>query len=137
MAYHIQRVDYFYTIVNDQPGEAYQVLSQLAGLGVNLLAFHGVPMGPMRTQLILFPEETPKMTMAARKAGWRLDGPHHAMLVQGDDKLGALADIHQRVNEANVHISASTGVADGRGGFGCILYLRPEEFERAASALGL
>jgi len=137
MAYRIRRVDYFYTTINDEPGQAYQVLSHLAGLGVNLLAFHGVPMGPMRTQLTLFPEDTPKMIVAARKAGWHLDGPHHAMLVQGDDELGALAAIHMKVYEAKVNISASTGVADGRGGFGYILYMRPEEFERAAAALGL
>ncbi len=137
MAYRIRRVDYFYTTVNDEPGEAYQLLSHLAGLGINLLAFNAVPMGPMRTQLTIFPEESSKLIAAAHKAGWHLDGPHHAMLVQGDDELGALARIHMKVFEAEVNISASSGVADGRGGFGYILYLRPEQFERAAGALGL
>jgi hypothetical protein len=34
MAFKIRRVDYFYTTVKDEPGEAYKVLSLLAGLGV-------------------------------------------------------------------------------------------------------
>jgi hypothetical protein len=32
-------------------------------------------------------------------------------------------------------VFASTGVADGRGGYGYIIFVRPEEYERAAEAL--
>lgn len=60
MSFTIRPVDYFYTTIRDQPGEAYNLLSQLAGLGVNLLAFSGIPLGPMHTQLTLFPEDTTK-----------------------------------------------------------------------------
>ncbi|MDZ7623028.1 MAG: hypothetical protein U5J96_01085 [Ignavibacteriaceae bacterium] len=56
-------------------------------------------------------------------------------LVQGDDELGALADIHQVLYEANVNVYASNGVTDSRGCFGYLLYVRPEEYERAAAAL--
>ena len=45
MAYRIRRVEYYYTTVEDQPGEAYKLLSRLASLGVNLLAFTAV-LGP-------------------------------------------------------------------------------------------
>lgn len=137
MAYTIRRAEYFYTTVDDEPGEGYQLLSQLAGLGVNLLAFTGMPVGPMRTQLTLFPEEPARMIEAARKAGLALDGPHAALLVQGDDELGAFARIHVRLFEAQVNVYASSGVADGRGAFGYILYVRPEDFARALQALGV
>ncbi|PYQ11202.1 MAG: hypothetical protein DMH00_08690, partial [Acidobacteria bacterium] len=137
MAHTIRRADYFYTTIDDEPGEAYQLLSELAGLGVNLLAFTGMPVGPMRTQLTLFPEDSSKMMDAARKAGWILDGPHTALLVQGDDELGAFAKIHVKLYEAKVNVYASSGVADGRGAYGYLLYVRPEEFERAATAMGL
>jgi prephenate dehydratase len=49
MAFNIRRVDYFYTTVKDEPGEAYKVLSMLANLGINLLAVTAVPFGPMNT----------------------------------------------------------------------------------------
>ena len=42
MPYRIRRVEYYYTTVEDQPGEAYKLLSRLASLGVNLLAFTAV-----------------------------------------------------------------------------------------------
>ena len=38
MAFNIRRIDYFYTTVKDQPGEAYKVLSLLASLGINPVA---------------------------------------------------------------------------------------------------
>jgi len=137
MAFRIRRVEYFTTTVQDQPGEAYKLLSQLADLGLNLLAFTAVPVGPLRAQLTIFPEDPLKMADAARKAGLVLDGPHPALLVQGDDELGALARIHAKLYEANVNVYASSGVADGRGSFGYVVYVRPEEYERAASALGV
>ena len=55
MAYRIRRVEYFHATVVDEPGEAYKVLSALAGLGVNLVAFTAVPVGPDRTQLTALP----------------------------------------------------------------------------------
>lgn len=137
MASSIRRVEYFTTTVQDQPGEAYKLLSQLADLGLNLLAFTAVPVGPLRAQLTIFPEDTLKMADAARKAALVLDGPHPALLVQGDDELGALARIHAKLYEANVNVYASSGVADGRGSFGYVIYVRPEDYERAASALDI
>jgi hypothetical protein len=135
--FSIRRVEYFTTTVQDRPGEAYKLLSQLADLGLNLVAFTAVPVGPLRAQLTIFPDDPRAMTTAARKAALVLDGPHPALLVQGDDELGALARIHAKVYEANVNVYASSGVADGRGSFGYVIYVRPEDYERAAAALGV
>ena len=66
-----------------------------------------------------------------------MDGPHPAFLVQGDDELGALAQIHQALFEANVNVFASSGVTDGRGSFGYVVYVRPDDLRRAEEALGL
>jgi hypothetical protein len=133
----IRRVDYFNTTIRDQPGEGYKLLAQLAELGLNLVAFTAVPVGPNSTQLTLFPEDSGMMQSAAQRAGMRLEGPHPAFLVQGDDKLGALARIHEELFEASVNIYASSGVTDGRGTFGYLIYVRPEDYERAAVALDL
>jgi hypothetical protein len=57
--------------------------------------------------------------------------------VQGDDELGALTDIHNKLHQANVNVYASSGVTDGKGSFGYVVYIRPEEYERAVSALNV
>ncbi|UCG75771.1 MAG: hypothetical protein JSV95_00085 [Gemmatimonadota bacterium] len=137
MATQIRRVEYFYTMVKDEPGEGFRLLSQLAEMGIGLLAFSAVPLGPLYTQLTVFPQDSGKLLSESRRAGLELDGPHPALLAQGDDVLGALAGIYERLAAAGVNVYASTGVADDRGGFGHIFYIRPEEFLQAARALGL
>jgi len=135
MPFSIRRVEYYYSNVKDEPGAAYRILSQLAGLGVNLLAFTAVPTGPTRAQLALFPENDGKLTSAARQAGLVLDGPHRALLAQGDDELGALAGVHEKLYRANVNVFASSAIAAGAGSFGHIIYVRPEDYDTAAKAL--
>ena len=137
MAFAIRRTEYFYATVREEPGAAHRILSQLAGLGVNLLAFSAVPVGPGRVELAIFPDDAQKLLAAARAAQLRLDGPHPALLVQGDDELGALASVHERLAAANVDVYSSTGVTDGRGAFGYVVYVREDQIERAAGALGL
>jgi hypothetical protein len=135
MAIKIRRVEYFYAVVPDESGAASEFLSELERLGINLLAFTAVPLGPKRTQLALFPEEPPRMESEAKKMNLELDGPHPALLVQGDDELGVLARVHENLHAANVNVSASSGVADGEGRFGYVIYVHPEDYERAADAL--
>jgi hypothetical protein len=137
MSYKIRRVEYFHATLVDQPGEAYKTFSALAGLGVNLLAFTAVPVGPNRTQLTLFPEDPGKMRSEAGRAGMALDGPHTAVLVQGDDELGALVDVHERIYRANVNVYASTAIADGFGKYGHLIFVRPDDYERVARALAI
>jgi len=137
MALKIRKAEYYYTLVDDQPGEAYKILNLLANIGVSLLAFTAVPVGPTRTQFSIFPDEISKLEEAAKKSGLQMDGPHPALLVQGDDELGALTDIHKKLSVANVNVYASSGVTDGVGSFGYVIYIRREQFDKALSVLGL
>jgi hypothetical protein len=135
MAFRIRRVEYYYANVRDELGAAYRLLSQLAELGVDLLAFTAVPSGPALAQFTLVPTDTGKLLAQASVAGLPLDGPYHAFLVQGDDELGALANVHERLVKAGVDIFASSGVSDGQGAFGYLVYVREDQFERATAAL--
>lgn len=135
MPFTIRPVEYYYANVRDELGAAYRVLSQLAERGVNLLAFTAVPAGPTLVQFALFPDDPNKLVAEARAAQLPLDGPHNALLVQGDDELGAFADVHARLFQAGVDIYASSGVTDARGGFGYVVYVREDQFERAVKAL--
>jgi len=137
MAHTIRKVDYFYTTVHDRPGEALRFLTALADLGVNLLAFTAIPSGMMSTQLMIFPEDSFKLTDQSERVGFDLDGPHGALLVQGEDVPGAVVDIHERLADAGINVYASTGVSSGGGRFGYILHLRPGDYDSAAEVLEL
>jgi hypothetical protein len=135
MAVEIRRVDYFYTTLRDQPGEAYHLLAKLASSDVNLLAFGAIPVGPARSQLTLYPESVHRLAAAAEKIGLVLDGPHPALLVCGDDELGALAGIHQKLADVKINVYAANGVTDGRGTFGYLIHIKPEDIDAALNAL--
>jgi predicted amino acid-binding ACT domain protein len=135
MAYDIRRIEYFFTNVDDQPGEAYQLLSVLADLGVNLLSMTVHPVGPMRTQLTLFPEDPLKLKNEAKKAKLSLEGPHTAIMLTGDDEIGALVGVHAKLAGANVNVVYGNCMTDGEGRFSYIVYIKPEDIPRATSAL--
>jgi hypothetical protein len=137
MAFMVRRIDYFYIMIEDTAEVGYQVLSQLSEQNVNLIAITAVPFGHARTQLTVFPDDTSELKRIAKQANISLDGPHPALVVQGDDEVGALVQIHEKLRDANVHVFASTGVADGRGGYGYVIYVRPDEHQRAAETLGV
>ena len=137
MAFNIQKADYFNTSVKDQPSEAYKLLNMLAERGIKLLAFTAVPTCPMHAQLTIFPDDSAKMQKEAERVGMTLDGPHPAFMVQGDNDLEALADIHMKLFDENINIYASSGVSDGSGCFGYVIYIKPDEFKRSSETLGL
>lgn len=137
MPFSIDGTQYYRVTVSDRPDEAYEVLSVLAERGVNLLAFTAVPYGPDHVQFTLFPEDPSQLEAEAQRAGLTPDGPHGAILVQGDDELGALAKVHRRLADASVAIYASSGVTDGRGSLGYVIYVREDQLDEAMEALEL
>ncbi len=137
MYYKIHKVDYFYTTVKDQPGEAYKLLTALADLGVNLLAFNAIPLGSAAAQISLFPEDSMLFVDITKKAGIKIEGPNPALLIQGDDEIGVLAEIHQKLYSADINVYSANCVTTGKGTFGYLIYLSPDEYDRALSVLGI
>ena len=137
MALNVRTVEYFYTRLEDEPGMAYEMLAQLASEDVNLLAFSAVPFGSNRVELTMFPDRSDNLLRAAEKLGWTLVGPQHACLVQGDDRLGALAEIQRKLIAAGVEVYASSGVTDGHGHFGYVIYVKEGDHQAASNALAV
>lgn len=135
MALSVRTMEYFYTRVEDEPGKAYELLTKLASEDINLLAFSAVPYGPNHVELTIFPDQPENLVHVAKLLGWTLTGPQHACLIQGDDRLGALAEIQKKLVDAGVKIYASSGVTDGKGHFGYVIYFREGDHLAAAKAL--
>ena len=136
MTVKIYSAPYYYTLARDIPGEVCRLLTKLAGEEVNLLAFNALPVGPDETQLIIYPFNTTWLADVARHTGLMLSRPHHAFIVQGDDELGALVDIHQQLSDANINVENSSGLSDGKGGYRYILHVSETDYEKAAEILG-
>lgn len=135
MALSVRIMQYFYTKVEDQPANAYDLLAKLASEEINLLAFSAVPFGAKQFEFTVFPNRSDSFVRLAKKLGWTLRGPQYACLIQGDDHLGALAEIQKALVEAGVSIYASSGVTDGNGHFGYVIYFRDGDQVAASKAL--
>jgi len=131
----VHRVRYYYATLEEVPGQTYAVLAQLAACGVDLLAFTAAPVGPRHVQWSLFPADTKEFEAVAHDIGLPISTVQDALLVQGDDHLGALAGLHEKLCDAHVDVYATTGVTAGSERFGYIIYVNPDEVGRAADAL--
>lgn len=135
MAITVRAVEYFYTRLENEPGQAYELLARLASEGINALAFNAVPFGPNHVELTIFPEQPGSLQALAARSGWTLTGPQHAILIQGDDHLGTLAEIHKKLQDAQVRVYASSGVTDGHGHYGYVIYTKESDHQKAEKAL--
>ena len=136
MAETIQVVEYFYTEAPDKPGEAARALAQLKEAGVNLLAFSGFPKG-RRSQLDFIPADPAAFKAAAKKNKWKLVGPTKGFLVQGEDRVGAMAELLAKLAGAKINVTATDAVCAGAYRYGVILWVKPRDVKRAAKAFGI
>jgi hypothetical protein len=136
MADTVRGVDYFYVTVSDTPGEGQRILSALKDGGVNLLAFLGFPLGGGQSQIDLVPEDSELLRDVAGQAGVTLSEAKRAFLIQGDDRVGAVADTLGKLASANINVTAAAAAGAGSGRYGMILWVAAADYERAAHALG-
>ena len=132
----IRLVDYFYIDAADRPGEAARILEILRRAGVDLLGFSGFPQG-RRSQLDFMPADPAAFRAVARKERWKLTGPKKGFLVQGSDRVGAVAEILGKLGAAGINVTATDATCAGAGRFGMLLWVKPRDVKRAAKALGV
>lgn len=135
MSETMRLVDYFYIGAPQRPGEAARVLSRLQEAGINLLAFTGFPAG-RRAQMDIVAEDAAALRAAAKKAGWKLIGPKKVFLVEGEDRVGAMAEVAAKLAAAKINITATHAITAGSGRFGALLWVQPRDVKRAARAVG-
>lgn len=134
MASVLRKVDYYYMLLPDQVGVGAKVLGELAAHKVNLHAFSGFPQG-RRVQLDLIPDKPKDLVAAAKKLHRPLSRRKQCFLLQGDDKVGALTDILGKVAKAGISVIAMDAVTGGKGRFGAIFWVKPEDYKRTAKLL--
>ncbi len=136
MADTVRRVEYHYVTVPDTPAEGQRILSALKESGVNLLAFLGFPLGGGQSQIDLVPEDPASLREAAERAGITLSEAKRAFLIQGDDRVGAVADTTAKLAQATINLTAAAATGAGSERYGMIVWVAAADYERAAEALG-
>jgi hypothetical protein len=133
MAETVRQVDYFYMEVPNKIGEGAKVLQALREAAVNLVAFSGFPAG-RRAQLDFFPADPAAFKAVAKANRWKLVGPKRGFLIQGDDRVGAVADLIGKLAAANINVIAIDAVSvDER--YGALCWVAPRDVKKAATLL--
>ncbi len=135
MADKVRRVDYYYVEIPDHAGEAARVFQTLKDTGVNLLSFTAFPSGTDKGHVDVVPEHAEEFMKAAKAAGLNITARKQALYVQGADRIGAAAEIFNKLADAKVNVRAANACASERG-FGMLLWVKPEQLDAAARALG-
>src|SRR5512144_2214575 len=130
MAKTLRKVDYYYVMLPNRAGQGAKVMAALAGEGINLLAFSAFPSGG-KAQLDLVPEDGAKLRRAARKLGLKLSVRKSGFLCQGEDKVGAMTRILDKLAAAKISVTACDAVASGKGHFGAIFWVKPAAVAKA------
>ena len=129
MADAVRLVDYFYVTIPDKTGEGARLLETLRQEGVNLLAFSAFPEG-RRSQADFIPEDSAAFRRAAKRAKWKVTGPKKVFLLQGDDRVGALADVARALANAKVNVTALDAVSV-HGRYGAIFWVAAKDLKKA------
>ncbi|HEX9283834.1 MAG TPA: hypothetical protein VF882_08595 [Gemmatimonadales bacterium] len=135
MADTIRKVSYYYTTAPDKPGEGARLLQVLRTAGVNLLAFHAFP-SARKSQADFVPADATALIAAAKGAKIKLSKPKTAFLLDGDDRVGALASTMAKLGAAKINVTAISAVCAGMGRYGAIFWVKPRDVAKAAAALG-
>jgi len=131
----IHKVDYYYIMAPDKPGEGARVLGALRDAGVNLQAVLAFP-SARRTQIDVIPTDSAAFLSAAKAARLKVSKPKTALLVEGDDRPGAVAALLDRLGRAGINVTATSAVRAGPGRYGAILWVKPRDVKKAAEAMG-
>ncbi|OIP27246.1 MAG: hypothetical protein AUK39_03115 [Dehalococcoidia bacterium CG2_30_46_19] len=137
MADIVRRIEYYYTVVPNRAGAGAKVFNALKAGGANLIALNGFPTSARRAQLAFVPSDRDAFLAAARKAGIKLKGPKVAFLIQGEDRVGAVAAVLSKLGQARINVTAMQAIATGAGRYGAILWIKSRNVGKAAQALGV
>jgi hypothetical protein len=134
MADTIRLVDYFHLECPDKPGEGVRHLSLLKEAHINLRLFHAFPRGK-KAQLDFIPEDSNAFLTVAKNNKWKVSSVKKGFLVQGDDRIGATAEVMQKLADAKINVTATTAISAGNR-FGMIFWVKPRDLDKARELLG-
>ena len=135
MADTIRKVTYFKMQASNRPGVGAKLLQMMKESKVNMLAFSGFPEGK-GAQLDFIPEDSAAFLRAAKKAKLRLSAKKIGFLIQGKDRVGAVADVLSKLAKAKINVTAIDALSAGGGRWAAILWVKSQNVTKAAKALG-
>ncbi|MEX2116954.1 MAG: hypothetical protein WEB37_08700 [Bacteroidota bacterium] len=127
------RVTYFKTRIENKSGALLALVKDLHAKKLGLIALKGMAHGGEGEILVV--AKDPEDLRGAWKASGILAEEGAAFYLSGADKTGALVENLNTLAGAGVNVAAVEAVSAGLN-FGAILWVDPQDLDKAAQALG-
>ncbi len=124
----IQRTQYFSIAVEDKPGELARFARKMKAANVNLSGVWGFGIGQSKAQIFAVPQDVEKFKQAAKAGGLSIK-EGMCFRLAGEDKVGALLDILERVASEGINLHAVDALAlEGR--FAAYIWAQDKDVEK-------
>src|SRR3972149_5122058 len=129
-----KRVTYLKTRLENKPGALLALLKDLHTKKLGLTALKGMAHGDAG-EILVVPKDPDKLREAWKASGVLVE-EGGTFFLSGPDKTGALVESLDVLAAAGVNIAAVEAVVGGTN-FGAILWVAPEDLDKAAQTLGI
>ena len=132
----MRTITYFSVVVKNKTGAGAKALAALKAAGLNLTAFWGYPIKGKKAVLELAPDDPKGFAKAIKKLGYEAGPKKTAFHVEGEDRIGVMADVLERLASAGIDVHAAQAICAGAGRFGALIQVDEKDEKKAKKALG-
>jgi len=131
----VARLEYYSVIVPNKPGAGAHLLGAFKEAGVNFVGIWGYPMGKTKARIDLVAEDPALLKKAAKQLKIDLGKKRTAFHITGDEHLGAVAEILDKLAAKEINVYAVQALCAGNGRFGALVEVDEDGLRKATRAL--
>ena len=129
------KLELYSVVVPNKSAKGAQLLSAFKEAGVNFVGLWGYPVGKSKSRIDLVAEDPALLKKVAKQLKIDLGKKETAFHISGEDHLGALAEILEKLAAKEINVYAAQAVCAGNGRFGVLIQVDSDDVKKAAKAL--
>ncbi len=131
----VQRMSYFVTSINDEPGALLKIMKDLKNKSIGLSGLWGFGTEENKAQFFVIAKDSVLLRKFWNDIGL-ISEEGSGFFVRGEDRTGALIESLEKLVRVGINIRAIDALAiDGL--YGSFIWVGPNDVEKAARALGV
>jgi hypothetical protein len=131
----MQVLNYYSVVIPNKAGEGAKVLNALKEAGVNLISFWGYPIKGKKAVLDIAPADAKGCAKTLKKCGLAASPKKVAFFIDGEDHVGAVAEILDKLAAAGINVHAVQALCAGAGRFGSLVQVAEADEKKAKKVL--